>query len=107
MTRSSTRSLRARATLSCTLAVAQIAAVAGPALAATSDIGKNIGDEVTTWAKAILLGLVALVAIPILAKRDVVGGLTLALLAVIVGGFAFAPDTVKGVIGAIWTSIAG
>ena len=107
MTRSSTRSLRARAALSRTLALAQIAAFAGPALAATSDIGKNIGDEVTTWAKAILLGLVALVAIPTLAKRDVVGGLTLALLAVVVGGFAFAPDTVKGVIAAIWKSIAG
>lgn len=77
-----------------------------PALAATSQVGKNVGAEVKSWATTLLLGVAALVALPVLAKRDVNGGLVLALLVVILGGFAFAPDAVKHVIDGIWQSIA-
>src|SRR5256885_6551750 len=80
---------------------------AQPALAATSDIGKNVGDEVRTWATTLLLGVAGLVALPVLAKRDVTAGVVLALLVVLVGGFAFAPGAVKQVIESLWHHIAG
>ena len=82
-------------------------ALAEPALAQTSDVGKNIGREIKTWATALLLGVAGLVAIPVMAKRDVSGGLVLALLVVIVGGFVFAQPAVKAVITGLWQSIGG
>jgi cobalamin synthase len=78
-----------------------------PALAATSDIGKRVGSEIKSWATMLLLGVAALVAIPVLAKRDVNGGVVLALLVLLVGGFAFAPESVKSAIESMWKSIAG
>lgn len=81
--------------------------VAEPALAQTSDVGKNIGRELKTWGTALLLGVAGLVAIPVLAKRDVSGGLVLAMLVVIVGGFVFAQDAVRAVITGLWRSIGG
>jgi cobalamin synthase len=101
------RSRLVLAALSFVLALVALAAIAAPALAETSDVGRNVGREVSAWAKALLFGVVALVALPTIAKRDVAGGMVLAFLAIIVGGFAFAPDTVKTVIDAIWRSIAG
>lgn len=101
------RSRLVLAALAFVLALVVLAAIAAPALAQASDIGRNVGREVSTWAKALLFGIVALVALPTIAKRDVAGGMVLAFLAIIVGGFAFAPDTVKTVIDAIWRSIAG
>ena len=84
------------------------AVLAAPALAAgTSDVGTNVGREVASWGKAILLGVAGLVAIPVLAKRDVAGGFVLALLVVIVGGFVFAPSTVENAITGLWHAIAG
>lgn len=95
--------------LLCTMAVAIVALAFGApeALADTSEIGKNVGDEVQGWATTLLLGVAALVSIPVLARRDVNGGLVLALLVIIVGGFAFAQPAVKRVITALWQSIAG
>lgn len=75
------------------------------ALAKTSDIGKNVGDEVRSWATTLLLGVAALVSIPVLARRDVNGGLVLALLVLIVGGFVFAQGEVKDIISSLWKSI--
>jgi cobalamin synthase len=89
------------------LAVALMLIGAEPVLAATSDVGKNLGNEVKTWATTLLLGVAALVAIPVIAKRDVNGGVVLALLVVLVGGFAFAPEQVKHVIDSVWQSVAG
>ncbi len=80
---------------------------ADPALAKASDVGKNLGQEVGSWAKAILLGVVALVAIPILAKRDMAGGVVVAALAILVGGFVFAPNAVKSVIRDLWSTLGG
>jgi cobalamin synthase len=88
------------------LAAAMFAEVTAPAFAATSEIGKNVGAEVKSWATTLLLAVAALVALPVLAKRDVNGGLVLALLVVVLGGFAFAPDAVKHTIDSIWQSIA-
>ena len=80
--------------------------IADPSLAA-SNVGKNVGKEIDTWAKALMLGAAGMVAIPILAKRDVAGGAVLALLVVLIGGFVFAPGEVKTVIGGLWKSIGG
>lgn len=77
-----------------------------PVMAATSEIGKRVGAEVKSWATVLLLGVAGLVAIPVLAKRDVNGGVVLALLVVLVGGFAFAPGSVKHAIESLWQSIA-
>ena len=95
------------------LAVAIVASLvllavgAEPSLAGSSQVGRNVGKEVETWAKAIMLGVAGLVAIPILAKRDVAGGFVMALLVILVGGFVFAPASVKDVISGLWRSIGG
>ncbi len=88
------------------LAVLALVMGAPPVLAATSDIGQNVGSEIKSWATALLLGVAGLVALPVIAKRDVSGGVTLALLVVLVGGFAYAPGTVQHVIESLWKSIA-
>lgn len=85
--------------------LAVLAAAPSTALAATSDIGRNLGDEVKSLATALFLGVAALVAIPALARRDVNGGLVIALLVVILGGFVFAPGSVKQVIVELWRSL--
>jgi hypothetical protein len=77
-----------------------------PSLAA-SKVGKNVGNEIKTWATAILLGVAALVAIPILAKRDMAGGVALLLLVVLIGGFVFAPGAVQDVIDGVWKAVGG
>ena len=84
-----------------------LALLAEPALAQTSDVGRNVGREIRTWATAILLGVAGLVAIPVLAKRDVNGGLILVLLVILVGGFVFAPNEVKSIVDGIWKAIGG
>ena len=78
-----------------------------PALAQTSDVGRNVGREVRTWATALLLGIAGLMAIPVLAKRDVNGGLVLVLLVILVGGFVFAQGSVRAVIDGLWRAIGG
>lgn len=93
------------AAIAATLFVA--GALTPDAAMAASNVGKNVGNEIETWGKAILLGVVGLVAIPVLMKRDVAGGAVVTGLAVLVGGFVFAPNAVKDVISGIWRSIGG
>lgn len=76
------------------------------AFAATSEVSKNIGAELKSWGTALLFAVAALVAIPVLARRDVSGGLVLTGLVVLVGGFVYASGTVVTVIKGIWRSIA-
>lgn len=97
------RSLTACAVTLCGLALALLAEPAS----AASEVGKNVGREVDTWAKAILLGTAALVGIPVFLRRDMGGALVLALLVVLVGGFVFAPAAVKDVIDGLWKAIGG
>jgi FtsH-binding integral membrane protein len=84
-----------------------LAFAAAPALADTSSIGRNLGDEVRSWATALLFGVAALVGLPILFRRDVNAGLILVLLVVVVGGFVFAPASVREVIRGLWHAIGG
>lgn len=76
-------------------------------LAETSRVGRNVGREVESWAKGLLLGVAALVGIPVLFRRDFAGGLVLAMLVVVVGAFVFAPSAVKDVISSLWRAISG
>ena len=80
---------------------------APPVFASTSQVGKNIGDEVKALATALFLAVAALVAIPVLTRRDVNGGLVIALLVVVLGGFIFAPGSVKQVIVELWKGLVG
>lgn len=80
--------------------------VADPALAQTSNLGEKVGSEVQALATGLFLGVAALVAIPVLSRRDVNGGLVVALLVLILGGFIFAPESVKSVIDDLWSSVA-
>ena len=88
-------------------AAAVLLAAAAPALADTSQIGKNVGDEVRSWATALILGVAALVGLPVLFRRDVNAGLILVLLVIVVGGFVFAPTAVREVIRGLWRAIGG
>jgi cobalamin synthase len=84
---------------------ALLAVLAAPALADTSNIGRNVGEEIRSWATALILGVAAVVGIPVLLRRDVNGGLVLALLVIVVGGFVFASAVVRQIIRAIWLAI--
>jgi hypothetical protein len=92
--------------LAVALCACLLALLVEPSLAA-SDVGRNVGKEVDAWAKAILLGVVALVALPAIARRDLGQGVVIALLAVLVGGFVFAPGAVKDMIAGLWKAIGG
>jgi FtsH-binding integral membrane protein len=92
--------------LAAVLAVS-LALAAAPALADTSNIGRNLGNEVRSWATALLFGVAALVGLPILFRRDVNAGLVLVLLVIVVGGFVFAPTAVREVIRGLWQAIGG
>jgi hypothetical protein len=88
------------------LTVLYLVLLPDPACAATSKVSKNIGNELKSWGTALLFAVAALVAIPVLARRDVSGGLVLTGLVVLVGGFVYAAPTVVAVIKGIWRSIA-
>jgi hypothetical protein len=80
--------------------------VVEPALAETTDIGKNVGNEVNSWAKGLLLGVAALVGLPALFRRDVGQGLVIVLITVLVGGFVFAAKPVQNTISSMWQTVA-
>jgi hypothetical protein len=90
------------------LAAATLAtlAVVEPALADTSRVGRNLGEEVASWGRNLLLGVAALVGIPVLLRRDFSEGLRLLVLVVLVGAFVFAAPAVRQVIGDLWRSLA-
>jgi len=88
------------------LALVALGALAEPALA-ESAIGKNVGGEVATWAKALLLGSATLFGLPLIGRQDVKGALVLGAIVLVLGGFVFAPKTVELVINVLWTTFAG
>jgi cobalamin synthase len=90
-----------------TLASAVVLAVAWaqPAGAAASRFGQNLGDQARGLLVALFLTVAGLVALPVLGRRDVSGGLVVGLLVVILGGFAFAQGSVKQVIVEVWQQL--
>ncbi|HET6449048.1 MAG TPA: hypothetical protein VFG31_08060 [Conexibacter sp.] len=75
--------------------------------AGTSRIGANLGDEVRSWGKALLLGVATLVGLPALARRDLGQSLTIGAIVIVIGGFIFADSSVKAVIETLWSTIGG
>jgi len=77
-----------------------------PAFADTSRVGRNLGHEVQSWGRNLLLGVAALVGIPVLLRRDFSEGIRLLMLVLIVGAFVFATGAVRQVIDDLWRSLA-
>lgn len=88
------------------LAAALTLTVIEPSFAA-SDIGKNVGGEVTSWARGLLLGTAALVGLPALLRRDIGQGVVIVLIVVLVGGFVYAGGQVQDTIQTMWKTVAG
>jgi hypothetical protein len=86
--------------------VATCLTVVEPALADTSRVGRNLGQEVASWGRHLLLGVAALVGIPVLLRRDFSDGVRLLVLVIVVGAFVFATGAVRQVIGDLWRSLA-
>jgi hypothetical protein len=74
-------------------------------LAATSDFGRNIGEQAKGLAVALFLAVAGLVALPVLGRRDVNGGVVLGLLVIVLGGFVFAQGSVQRVIVSLWRAM--
>jgi hypothetical protein len=71
-----------------------------------TDIGEGIGKLLKNWAAWLIPGVVALVAIPAIARHDITQAASILFVAMLVGGFAFMPDNIlRDVIGSIWTTI--
>src|SRR5262249_27722776 len=85
------------------------AAASGPSSGGGSavDAGDNLGRILKSWGAAVLLGVAGLRGLAALVRRDVTEGVTLLAIAVIVGGFIYAPDQVKGLIQSLWQPISG
>jgi hypothetical protein len=88
-------------------AVALLAAALGAAdaMADPGQFGKNLGDQVKSLSTGLFLAVAGLVTLPILGRRDVNGGVVLAGLVVVLGGFIFAQDMVKSVIVDLWKTL--
>lgn len=84
---------------------ALLAASTDTALAAAGDFGRNVGDQVHGLAVGLFLAVAGLVALPILGRRDVNGGIVLAVLVIVLGGFIFAQGTVRQVIVGLWHAL--
>ncbi len=83
-----------------------IAAVgATTAMADPGQFGKNLGDQVKALSTGLFLAVAGLVTLPILGRRDVNGGVVLAGLVIVLGGFIFAQDMVKHVIVDLWKTL--
>jgi hypothetical protein len=83
-----------------------IAAVgAANAMADPGQFGKNLGDQVKALSTGLFLAVAGLVTLPILGRRDVNGGVVLAGLVIVLGGFIFAQDMVKNVIVDLWKTL--
>jgi cobalamin synthase len=81
------------------------ATAAQSALAEATHFGRNLGDEAKGLAVALFLAVAGLVTLPILGRRDVNGGIVLAMLVIVLGGFIFAQGSVKQVIVDLWSSL--
>ena len=90
----------------CLLAILAVGLVPDAALAQQStDFGRNLGNQAKGLAVALFLAVAGLVALPVLGRRDVNGGVVLALLVLVLGGFVFAQDSVRAVIVGLWESL--
>lgn len=78
---------------------------AAAVLAVANNFGQNLGEQAKGLAVALFLAVAGLVSLPVLGRRDVNGGVVLALLVVVLGGFVFAQGSVQMVIVSLWKSL--
>ena len=69
--------------------------------------GRNLGEIAKQWGGSLLLGIAGLMGLAALAKRNFGEGITLLGLVVLIGGFIFAGDAVKGFVESLWSAMAG
>ena len=89
---------------------ALVAVLAAPpaALAQSGeDIGQNAGELLGEWASALFMGVVAIVSIVFLINRKYSELLVFLVIAVVVGGFAIAPDSAQAAIRGIFRALTG
>ena len=89
------------------IAVVVLSLIAVDSALATSEIGRNVGQEITSWGKWLIFGVAALVALPAMARRDLAGILVIAAMVIVAGGFVFAPGAVEDTIVSLWRSFEG
>jgi hypothetical protein len=91
------------------LAVVAAVLMWAPAALAQSgeDIGENAGELLGGWASALFMGVVAIVSIVFLINRKYTELLVFIVIAVVVGGFAIAPDSAEAAIRGIYRAITG
>ena len=83
-----------------------LALAAAPASAEVSNVGKNLGSEVSSWARALVFPLAALGGLGAYFKRDVSMAVQLLAITMIVGGFAYDPgNVVESLIGSLWSAL--
>ncbi len=80
-----------------------LATTTGVAMAASAkDIGTHIGSTMNAWGTALFTGVLSLVVIPPLLKRNHAEGAAIAFLAVLLGGFVFYKAGVAHMITGLW-----
>jgi hypothetical protein len=79
-----------------------------PALAAgIQDAGKNAGQMLTSWARPLYGGSAAIVATFFVLTRDWAKAVAFVALAMLVGGFVFAPATMGQISEGLWKTLLG
>jgi hypothetical protein len=90
------------------LALLMVLVVADPASAAVSNVGKNLGDEASSWAKALVFPFAALGGLGAYFKRDIGMAFSLFIITMIVGAFAYNPgNALVKLIGSLVSALAG
>jgi len=90
----------------CTLAaLALLAAVMPAAAEAATSLGDNLKDELSSIGKGLLIGVVALVGIPALVRRDLGQAMVIMLISLVLGGFLWADTTVEAIVRRLWEAL--
>ena len=74
---------------------------------AGESVGENIGDLLGGWAASLFTGVVAIISIIFLISRRFTELAVFLVIAVIVGGFALAPDSAAAAIKGLFNAITG
>jgi hypothetical protein len=79
----------------------------GATPSSSSDPGANLAGWLQSWVGALFGVVVGVVGLGAVAKRSVAEGLSLLLVALIVGGFVIDPSAMNTLTQSVWSKIAG